>query len=94
MMPCMKHGEFYIGLEFWSDGRLWRCTDVGRRTVAAIRIDSAEMTRSENGRTTTYDLTRAQAEAAGWFDGPPYAVLERLFDEYDQEGCSSTPDDA
>lgn len=23
-----------------------------------------------------------------WFDGPPYAVVERVFDEYDQKGCT------
>ncbi len=22
-----------------------------------------------------------------WFNGPPYAVCETVFDEYDQEGC-------
>jgi hypothetical protein len=25
-----------------------------------------------------------------WFDGPPYAVVERVFDEYDQKGCTLT----
>lgn len=23
-----------------------------------------------------------------WFNGPPYACVESVFDEYDQEGCS------
>lgn len=23
-----------------------------------------------------------------WYNGPPYAVLESVFDEYDQEGCT------
>lgn len=23
-----------------------------------------------------------------WFDGPPYAVKEVVFDEYDQKGCT------
>jgi hypothetical protein len=22
-----------------------------------------------------------------WFNGPPYAVIESVFDEYDQPGC-------
>ena len=22
-----------------------------------------------------------------WYNGPPYAVAEHVFDEYDQEGC-------
>lgn len=24
-----------------------------------------------------------------WYNGPPYAVAEVVFDEYDQEGCES-----
>jgi len=24
-----------------------------------------------------------------WFNGPPYAVAENVFDEYDIEGCNS-----
>jgi hypothetical protein len=27
-----------------------------------------------------------------WYSGPPYAVAETVFDEYDQEGCSLEPD--
>ncbi|KXV11382.1 hypothetical protein AD932_13115 [Gluconobacter oxydans] len=25
-----------------------------------------------------------------WYSGPPYAVLESVFDEYDIEGCCAT----
>jgi hypothetical protein len=25
-----------------------------------------------------------------WYNGPPYAVAEQVFDEYDQEGCDPT----
>lgn len=36
----MKHADFGIGLEFASGvGFRWRCTDVGRRTILAIRLD-------------------------------------------------------
>jgi hypothetical protein len=36
----MKHSEFYIGLEFVaSAGFIWRCTDVGTRTITAIHIE-------------------------------------------------------
>ena len=28
-----------------------------------------------------------------WFNGPPYAVAESVFDEYDQEGCTLTYDE-
>jgi hypothetical protein len=27
-------------------------------------------------------------EAEGWFNGPPYTVAERVFDEHDQTGCT------
>jgi hypothetical protein len=27
-----------------------------------------------------------------WYNGPPYAVAEVVFDEYDIEGCTREPD--
>lgn len=36
----MKHSDFRIGVEFLaSAGFRWRCTDVGTRTIVAIRLD-------------------------------------------------------
>jgi len=35
----MDLNEFSIGLEFFMSGSLWRCTDVGTRTVIAIKLD-------------------------------------------------------
>jgi hypothetical protein len=35
----MKHSEFRIGLEFLTASGRWRCTDVGNRTIAAIKLD-------------------------------------------------------
>jgi len=37
----MKHTDFHIGKEFYTaQGRIkWRCTDVGTRTIAAIKLD-------------------------------------------------------
>ena len=35
----MRHADFRIGAEFRCGGRLWRCTDIGTRTIVAIRID-------------------------------------------------------
>jgi len=65
----MKHSDFYIGLEFFgSAGFVWRCTDVGSRTIAAIRIEDDR--------------------DASWYNGPPYAVAEIIFDEYDFAACS------
>ena len=87
----MTLDRFAIGREFLCGVRRWRCTDIGTRIVAAILVDpEAEMTfmRMERGRKPEpYTLTGAQAAAEGWFDGPPYAVVEHAFDEYDLEGC-------
>jgi hypothetical protein len=35
----MKHSDFKIGTEFLTDTGRWRCTDVGTRTIAAIKLD-------------------------------------------------------
>jgi hypothetical protein len=35
----MDHTAFVIGLEFWKSGARWRCTDVGTRTVVAIKLE-------------------------------------------------------
>jgi hypothetical protein len=35
----MEHSEFRIGGEFVTATGRWRCTDVGTRTIAAIRLD-------------------------------------------------------
>jgi hypothetical protein len=37
--PLMKHSDFWIGREFLCGVGRWRCTDVGTRTIAAIRLD-------------------------------------------------------
>lgn len=34
----MKHSDFVIGTEFQTAAGSWRCTDVGTRTVVAIKI--------------------------------------------------------
>ncbi|MGF6900385.1 hypothetical protein [Paraburkholderia sp. GAS348] len=34
----MEHSEFEIGMEFYTGSELWRCTDVGRRTIVAVRV--------------------------------------------------------
>ncbi len=47
----MEHSEFHIGLEFWCKGN-WRCTDIGTRTVVAIRIDRVNTTTVDADGTT------------------------------------------
>lgn len=86
----MMLSEFTRGGTFWCGGRQWRCTDIGSRTITAIRIDSVEV--GSNVPELRRTLSRGEAEAEGWFNGPPYAVAEIVFDEYMQDGCSLEPD--
>ena len=86
----MNHNDFVIGANFWCSGKLWRCTDIGTRVIVAIRLDRVhvESTSLEVRRTLGY----AEAEAEGWFNGPPYAGVESVFDEYCIPACSLKPD--
>ena len=38
----MKHSNFKIGTEFVSGNGRWRCTEVGTRTIIAIKLDHPE----------------------------------------------------
>lgn len=38
----MVLGDFRIGLEFTMSGARWRCTDVGLRTICAIKLDRGD----------------------------------------------------
>lgn len=87
----MRRGEFRIGETFWYGGRQWRCTDIGTRTIIAMRIDSVDV--GSNVPELRRTLSRAEAEAEGWFNGPPCAVAESVFDEDSIVGCSLVPDD-
>lgn len=89
----MEHDEFHIGLEFWCGGRRWRCTDIGSRVIVAIRVDETEIATSEAGVVTHKVLTGDEAEREGWYRGPPYAVAETVFDEYDLGGCTLTAEE-
>ena len=67
----MKHSDFTIGREFLTETGRWRCTDVGKRTIAAIKLD--------------------HDDDPAWYNGPSYAVVEHVFDEYALEGLSPAP---
>lgn len=92
----MRLDDFRIGDTFALSGGLWRCTDIGSRVVVAIRIDQVdvESVSIEHGAVSPASsrrLDRAEAEAEGWFKGPPFAVAEMVFDEYDQQACERSP---
>ncbi len=90
----MEHADFKIGMTFWCDDRPWRCTDIGTRTIIAIRIDEAaiETPNEETGALSKCNLSYAEAQADNWFNGPPYGIPESVFDEDDLAGCSLEPD--
>ena len=88
----MKRSDFTFGATFWCSGRQWRCTDIGTRTVIAIRIDSVDV--GSNIPELRRTLNRHEAENQGWFSGPPYAVAESVFDEDDLDGCLPEPEAA
>lgn len=84
----MKHSEFKIGEEFQCGGATWRTTDIGTRVIVAIRIDDGDGFASWCLSGPCATMPCAEAEAEGWFLGPPYAVEEMVFDENDLAGCS------
>lgn len=45
----MKLSQFYIGREFLTVAGRWRCTDVGTRTIAAIRLNHDDDPAQYNG---------------------------------------------
>jgi len=88
----MRHEEFRIAETFRCGGRQWRCTDIGTRTIVAICLDRVEVESPSPELRRT--LGHAEAEKEGWFSGPPYAVLEHVFDENGIVDCSLAPDAA
>jgi len=91
----MTHKEFRIGLEFWCGGRRWRGTDVGSRVVVAICLDPHEVMSLEEDSNAPGKRRerRSNTDDPAWFNGPPYAVVEFVFDEYSLPSCSLTKDE-
>ncbi len=90
----MKLGDFAIGQEFWCGAKRWRCTDIGFRVIVAICPEPHEIVTSLHGAQPgdPHREVRSIPDDPKWIDGPPYAVPELVFDEYDMQGCSVTPD--
>ena len=86
----MNHSHFSIGgLEFWCAGKRWLCADIGTRVVVAISLEARDMTRSETdpGDKTKRIESRFVSNDPKDLSGPPYGVVEHVFDENDIEGC-------
>jgi len=80
----VRHGDFSIGQEFMTDTGQWRCTDIGTRTITAIKISEVHFTGlADDGRAVSEIVNTDPS----WFDGPPYAVAEFVFDEDSMEAC-------
>src|ERR1700724_2329150 len=82
----MKHSDFKIGIEFLTATGRWRCTDVGARTNAAIRLDLDHDPAWYNGR--AYAVVE-QAFDEDAIEGCEPRPQERIFDD-SGKACSVT----
>jgi len=82
----MKRDDFRIGEGFSCGARRWRCTDIGTRVIVAICLESHTVNQSyvENDGAVA---KQSHADDPSWFAGPPYAVVETVFDENDIVMC-------
>jgi len=83
-------------MDFWCGGNRWRCTDIGSRVIVAISLEAHEVVDylpSADGVSPGH-LERYLTNDPSWLDGPPYAVVERVFDEYDLPGCTLSKESA
>ncbi|MBI0538532.1 hypothetical protein D9599_23515 [Roseomonas sp. KE2513] len=86
---------FQIGTTFSTGPALWRCTDVGTRTLVTVRIDKVIKPRPL-GESQTWATDQDAADPRklpGWLNGPPYALAEFCFDEQDIKGVEIVPRD-
>jgi len=89
----MRRTDFRIGLEFWCGGQRWRCTDIGSRVIVAICLEPHEVVSVERNGDGPRREERYMTDDPSWFNGPPFAVEEHVFDEYSLEGCALTPEE-
>ena len=89
----MKHADFHIGMEFFTGSGRWRCTDIGTRVIVAISLEPREtvsVSRDEHGQ---WHEERYLSDDPRDLLGPPYGVVEHVFDEYGFGGCYATADE-
>ena len=92
--PLMNHSDFSLGLEFCCGDKRWRCTDIGSRVVIAICLEPRDMVRCEVDPSDQSKRiqTRYVSDDLRDLNGPPYGVVESVFDEYDMVVCSMKQD--
>jgi hypothetical protein len=82
----MNHKAFRIGEYFYLDRNKYLCTDVGKRTICAVRADFSDVTTWKNGK-TKIEKRKLTMKNIG---GPPYWLAELVIDEYEMEVCHKT----
>jgi hypothetical protein len=85
--------DLQIGTAFSTGRALWRCTDVGTRSITAIRIDRVVTPRplGEHETWATDQTAADPRKLPSWVNGPPYALAEFSFDEQDIEMLELVP---
>jgi hypothetical protein len=94
-LNVIEHRDFSIGLEFWCGNKPWRCTDVGSRVVVAICLaprDAVRISPDPNDETQRIQTSYVSDDPRD-LSGPPYGVVERVFDENDLGGCQVERED-
>ena len=86
----MKHGDFQIGSEFYTSTGKWRCTDVGTRVIVAISLETRALVRMRRKETGEDVQESSASDDPRDLVGPPYMVVEHVFDEYSIDGCYAT----
>jgi hypothetical protein len=91
----MQKDDFVIGQQFWCAGRRWRCTDIGTRVIVAISLEPREMVEMSRDPEDKTKYTKRQflSDDPRDLNGPPYGVVESVFDEYSMEACSRSKEE-
>lgn len=69
---------------------MWRCTDVGSRTISAIVVEGTHEVvhaRLRGRKQFIQQQPTAPPLTARWLNGAPYAVVEYVFDEDSLSDC-------
>lgn len=93
-MDIVRLEDFKIGSTFRCGDKTWLCTDMGTRVITAICIDPA-CSRNDYLRGLPEEAQESYWKRpevpldTSWFSGPPYALVEQVFDEDDMKGCTT-----
>lgn len=85
--------DFKIGEVFHYRDQVWKCTDIGTRTISVICLSEVWVTRTK-ANTHVKERVRLDPSQIGpkHFEGPPYRVQEQVFDESVFKFCVSDVD--